>query len=328
MAIKEEQTRDGKKLRDTDTGKLVGSVATNGKDNIPTVAPVLSQAFSNEENAEDRIALAGEKFNKVKENAESGDRETALANEFYRVVTGSQLNGMHLENSDRDEMGIYFENPGQLIGLSPSEEQYSIRSVAQGERSKPGDTDLTVYSLRKYMGLALQGNPSILAPLFAPEDLVLKSSPFSSQLVELSPKIISARAGWRHLGYLEGQRERMTGGGQQRRVPNRPELIDQYGYDVKYASHALRLGLQGIELMTTGRLFLPMTPENLERTMKVKLGKVSFEEALRDVDDIKAQLKSIMESKGYNVPEKPDYKSVNKWVVDATLTHWKKNNIL
>jgi uncharacterized protein len=34
---------------------------------------------------------------------------------------------------------------------------------------------------------------------------------------------------------------------------NRPELVAVHGYDTKYAMHALRLGLQGIELLTTGR---------------------------------------------------------------------------
>lgn len=327
MSIREEQTRGGKKLRDTETGKLAGSIG-EGKDNIPTTGIPIPKAYSSEDKSEDSISIASEKFNKVKAKAESGDKESALAHEFYRVVTGSQLNGMHLENSDRDEMGIYFENPDQLIGLTPTEEQYSVRSVPQGERSKSGDTDLTVYSLRKYMGLALQGNPSILAPLFAPVNLVLKSSSFSNELVTLAPKIISAKTGWRHLGYLEGQRERMVGGGQQRRVPNRPELIAEYGYDVKYASHALRLGLQGIELMKTGRLWLPMTRENLERTMKVKLGKVPFEEALKEVDDVKAELKSIMETKGYQVPDAPDYASVNAWMIKATLSYWQVNNIL
>ena len=39
---------------------------------------------------------------------------------------------------------------------------------------------------------------------------------------------------------------------------NRPELVAVHGYDTKYAMHALRLGLQGIELLTTGRITLPV----------------------------------------------------------------------
>ena len=36
------------------------------------------------------------------------------------------------------------------------------------------------------------------------------------------------------------------------------ELVAVHGYDTKYAMHALRLGLQGIELLTTGRITLPV----------------------------------------------------------------------
>jgi hypothetical protein len=31
-----------------------------------------------------------------------------------------------------------------------------------------------------------------------------------------------------------------------------------HGYDTKYAMHVLRLGLQGVELLTTGRFTLPV----------------------------------------------------------------------
>ncbi len=39
---------------------------------------------------------------------------------------------------------------------------------------------------------------------------------------------------------------------------NRPELVAAHGYDRKYAMHALRLRVQGVELLTTGRVSLPV----------------------------------------------------------------------
>ena len=46
-------------------------------------------------------------------------------------------------------------------------------------------------------------------------------------------------------------------GQSKRNVPNRPELIEKYGWDVKYGSHALRLAYQGFEIASTGTLSLP-----------------------------------------------------------------------
>jgi hypothetical protein len=36
------------------------------------------------------------------------------------------------------------------------------------------------------------------------------------------------------------------------------ERSREHGYDTKYAMHALRIGYQGIELLATGRITLPM----------------------------------------------------------------------
>jgi hypothetical protein len=87
----------------------------------------------------------------------------------------------------------------------------------------------------------------------------------------------SRRAGRAYLGYMERQRDRMTGARGQMRV-NRPELIAAHGYDTKYAGHVLRLGYQGIEFLETGRLTLPMPSRERSRVLDVRNGRVAFEE--------------------------------------------------
>lgn len=256
-------------------------------------------------------------------NVDDGDREVAEANEIIRVTVGSGLHGMAIEgHDDNDEMGVYIQTPEQLLGLEKTAEHWNYRTQPAGARSGPGDTDLVVYSLRKYLRLATQGNPSILTLLFAPKDKHLRLSPWGQDLLDLAPDIISARAGWRHLGYLDGQRERMVGGGKQNRVPNRPELIEAHGYDTKYASHALRLGLQGIELLETGRLDLPMTDWNLRYCMEVKRGEVGFDEALRRVDLVRKDLARRLENGEHSLPPEPDMHCINAWMVSTTRDYW------
>jgi hypothetical protein len=63
-------------------------------------------------------------------------------------------------------------------------------------------------------------------------------------------RFVSRLAAVRFLGYLRGQKAAMTS--QPEAHTNRPELVAVHGYDTKYAMHALRLGLQGVELLTTG----------------------------------------------------------------------------
>ena len=107
------------------------------------------------------------------------------------------------------------------------------------------------------MRLALKGHPTVLLLLFDPDELTLVETEVGQRLRQLRPAILSKRAGRGDLGYLRGQKERLLGTRGQKRV-NRPELVEAHGFDTKYAMHALRLGYQGLELLQTGRVTLPM----------------------------------------------------------------------
>jgi hypothetical protein len=257
-------------------------------------------------------------------NVSVGDREVALSNEILRTVCGSGVHGMAIAGTDdHDEMGVYVETPEQVIGLAPTSQHYVSRTQPEGVRSGPGDTDLTIYSLRKYLRLACAGNPTVLTVLFAPAADVLIETELGTSLRELAPVILSLNAGRRFLGYLDGQRERLLGvGPHQSRVPNRPELIAAHGYDTKYASHALRLGLQGLEVVTEGRLTLPITGDALQACMEVKRGEVDFDEALRRVDEVRARLAAALDSGRSPLRDEPDMTTINAWLVDAHRARW------
>ncbi|WP_100349530.1 nucleotidyltransferase domain-containing protein [Luteimicrobium subarcticum] len=252
-----------------------------------------------------------------------GDRDVALSNEILRTVCGSGVHGMAIAGTDdHDEMGVYVETEEQVVGLAPSSHHYVSRTQPEGVRSGPGDTDLTIFSLRKYLRLACAGNPTVLTVLFAPQDAVLVETATGTSLRALAPSILSLNAGRRFLGYLDGQRDRLLGISRQGRVPNRPELVAAHGYDTKYASHALRLGLQGLEVVTTGRLTLPIDGDALRTCMEVKRGEVPFDEALRRVDDVRVRLAAALDDGGSPLPDAPDMAVVNAWLVATHRAHW------
>lgn len=252
-----------------------------------------------------------------------GDREVALANEILRVIVGSGAHGMAIEgHDDNDEMGVYVQDATQVLGLAATEEHYVSRTQPEGVRSGPGDTDLVIYALRKFIRLAAAGNPTILIPFWSPDSDLLLITPLGCQLRDLGRAQFATRhAGHRFLGYLDGQRDRLTGRGRQSHVPNRPELVAAHGYDTKYASHALRLGLQAIELVTTGQLSLPMSAEDLEPCMEIKRGQVGYAEALRRIDAAGSHLAELLDG-DLAVRDEPDMDVVNAWLVDAHRHHW------
>jgi uncharacterized protein len=256
-------------------------------------------------------------------------RELVERGTILRATVGSTVHGLHHGGQyDRDEMAVFIEPPEYLVGLDRARgirgglygfEHFVERTQPEGVRSGPGDLDLVAYSLRKYVRLALKGHPTILLLLFVPEELILVKTELGDELRELSPAIVSQRAGRGYLGYLRGQKERLLGTRGQKRV-NRPELVEAHGFDTKYAMHAARLGYQGLELLETGRLTLPMPEPQRSQTMSIRTGERAFEEAIAEIEEAERRLAEALERT--SLPRDPDYERVNRFLVDAYRRAW------
>lgn len=122
-------------------------------------------------------------------NAEHGDATIARDGEILRTEVGSGLHGIAIAGTDdHDEMGVFIEPPECAIGLAGPMDHYVWRTQPEGHRSGPGDTDLVMYSLRKFLKLAIAGNPTILLPLFAPDESVYNVTDLGAELRELLPR--------------------------------------------------------------------------------------------------------------------------------------------
>jgi hypothetical protein len=213
---------------------------------------------------------------------------------LLRTLVGSGVHGTAVEvQDDRDEMGICAEGPTWIVGLRGGFDQFIYRTQPEGVRSGAGDLDLVIYSLRKWLRLALDGNPTMILPLFVPDAEVVACDHRGEELRANTDRIVSKTAGKRFLGYMRAQRDRLLDvrGGKH---TNRPELIELYGYDTKYAMHLIRLGVQGVELMETGRITLPIPEPHLSRLRQVRQGKIPFTEATAWADDIEVRLKGAI----------------------------------
>jgi len=246
-------------------------------------------------------------------------RDLALRGEILRTQVGSGVHGVTVaEQDDRDEMGICLEPPEYVIGLRRFD-QYEYRTQPQGVRSGPGDIDLVIYSLRKWLRLALQGNPTVLLPLFVPDSEVVDSTATGRYLREHPEMILSRQAGHRFIGYLRSQREQMLGLRGQRHT-NRPELVDLHGFDTKFAYHMVRLGVQGVELLRTGRLTLPMPEPWRSDLTALRYGERSKEWALDAASEAEAELTALLDSSP--LPAEPDREAADRWLIEAHREYW------
>lgn len=257
-------------------------------------------------------------------NVEYGDPEVALKNEILRSVVGSGVHGIAIAGTDdHDEMGVYVEPPEYVLGIGNEREDYISRTQPEGVRSGPGDTDLVLYGLRKYLRLAVKGNPTALIPLYAPESDLIVTTDLGWELRDGRHWFLSQEAVERFLGYMHSQHERMLGGGRRGRVPNRPELIEKHGWDVKYGSHALRLAHQGHEVATRGTLTLPLEPEVRTRVLAVKRGEVSRDEVSAEIAALETKVRALLDGGKTAVRKHPNRAAIQAWATDAHRRHWR-----
>lgn len=238
----------------------------------------------------------------------------AFDNEILRGVVGSTAHGTAIEGQDdRDEMGVFIEPPENVCGLSPID-HYIYRDQPEGIRSQPGDLDLTLYSLRKFCHLATQGNPSVIILLWLPEHLTCTE--IGKDLIDMRLDFISRESGKCFLGYLTAQKMKLNG--ERSKKVNRPELVERYGYDTKFAMHALRLGFEGIELLTHRQLTLPVAEPNLSTLRAVRGGDVDKDQALRLIEAAEEQLRGLVEDCEWIA----DRDAINRFMVRAHREHW------
>lgn len=244
-------------------------------------------------------------------------REIAAENTILLATVGSTAHGLALEGTDdHDEMGICLEPASHVIGLQLFEQDV-FRSKPQGVRSEHGDTDRTVYSARKFCRLALNGNPSILTLLYAPDRIICDQ--YGESLLEIRSAFSARRAGKAFLGYMTQQRQRLLGERGQMNV-KRPELVERYGFDTKYAMHMLRLGCQGVEFLETGGLTLPMADPERSKIMAVRMGEIELNEILTWAGELERRVEDLLMTSP--LPEQPDYDAVNNWLEGAYRGWW------
>lgn len=175
------------------------------------------------------------------------------------------------------------------------------------------------------MALAVQGNPAILALLFAPASHLVHVTPLGEELQALAPAIVSKQVAARFIGYAESQLARIESGSTYKRT-NRPELIAAHGYDTKYAAHALRIAIEGEEILYTGRVTYPAPESRGALLRRMRAGELPVDEAIdliaRAIDRLKAADYSC------TLPERPDLAAVQEWMRDARSVVYRRTSLL
>lgn len=90
----------------------------------------------------------------------------------------------------------------------------------------------------------------------------------------------------------------------------------------KFAAHMVRLGVQGVELLTTGRITLPIPEPDRTWLLELRRGEHTKQEALDRAERLEARIDALMASDRSPLPERPDHVAIDGWMADVHRRFW------
>lgn len=237
-------------------------------------------------------------------------------NILFAVKHGSHLYGNNTENSDVDIYGVcmppreflFPHEAGWINGFGqpPSFEVWTQHHIDQ--------YDFNIFGLPRFFHLLIGGNLNIVECLFAPTDCVLYTTPIFQKVLCNRHLFLSKRVVPKYCGYLKSQlhaaNRNFTG--------NRKTIAEKFGYDTKFMSHAVRLGLN-CEQLLDGDLDLRRDKDLIR---DVRLGKFSFSE-MQDfvLNSVKRIAEKLPDS---TIPDDIDREAVKNLLNELITIYYQK----
>lgn len=240
-------------------------------------------------------------------------------NILFSAIVGSKLYGMDTPESDTDIRGVCLQSISDKLGLN-NKEKYENSNGLEGKDK----IESIHFCLDKYMKLVLSGNPTILEMAFVPEIYMQHDSELGKKARQfvrnhcISKEVFPAYMGYFH-SQLEQLKKRKTEG-------KRQELIDKYGYDVKFAAHAARIALQAIDLFKTGVIY-PKTRGfiDLQTIRNIREGKLKYESVIDLLTVFEGFMKQAKDES--TIREKVNVELVNFFLVDIYKEYIKGGHV-
>lgn len=230
---------------------------------------------------------------------------------LFSCTVGSRLYGINNEDSDWDYRGFGLPEPDELVGLKNWEQ-----SVGKDEVKKE---EGTIYSLGKFVRLCLKGNPTVLETNFVDSSFIR----FKTQLGEnitrfIRENFITKQVFLAYSAYFRAQLAKLQ---RPNREGKRQELIDKYGYDTKFASHAYRLGIQCQQAMNYGKISPTLNFLAKNFCIDIRSGVHSKELILDILNGLDKTMYRAYQTS--TIPEKPDFNKINSWLTQIHLNYLK-----
>lgn len=240
------------------------------------------------------------------------------------TIMGSHAYGTNTPTSDTDFYGfvvppieyIFPHTTGNIFGFEKNVQnfdQYQGHHLDCGDGY--GEYDLTIYNITRYFYLCSDGNPNMLDSLFTDNDSLVFVDDIGQIVRDNRKLFLSQKAYHTFRGMAFSHISRLKN---RQREGNRLELINKYGFDVKDASHIVRLIMELKQILIDGDLDLKA---NSKMILGVKNGNWTKEEVISFFEQQIKLLDNIIEEGNVYVPYSPDQKKIKsllEWCLEES----------
>lgn len=228
----------------------------------------------------------------------------------YEVIMGSFAYGCSSDTSDTDVYGfcvppknVVFPhvNPNYIHLFDPvplNFEQYQEHHIKDKSYKPEREYDFTIYSIVKYFKLCTDGNPNMIDSLFVPRRCITHMTPIGEMVRENRHLFLSKKCWHTFKGYAYSQLHKMA---IKEPTGNRKLMVDEHGYDVKFAYHLVRLLDEIQQILSTGDLDLE---QNREQLKAIRRGEWSEKKARKYFEWKEKALEDLAQTSN-KIPHRP-----------------------
>jgi predicted nucleotidyltransferase len=243
----------------------------------------------------------------------------------YETIMGSVAYGVSNDMSDVDVYGfcipkkemIFPHLRGEIPGFGSQTQRFEVwqEHHIKDPDGKQRTYDCSIYSIVKFFQLCMENNPNMIDSLFTPDRCVLFSTPVG-QMVREQRRMFLHKGSWHKFkGYAYSQMHKMQS--KERVASKRKELIEKYGYDVKFGYHVVRLLNEVEQIMTEGDLDLE---RNREQLKAIRNGEWTMDDLKNYFSSKERELESVYTAS--KLPHGPDEAKVKQLLLDCLEQHF------
>ena len=245
----------------------------------------------------------------------------------YEVLMGSVAYGVSSDTSDMDVYGfcipprdyVFPHLRGEIAGFStpgPSFDQFQQHHIKEpselGGRGR--QYDITIYSIIKFFKLCMENNPNIIDSLFVPRNCVLYSTSIGEMVREHRQLFLHKGAWHKFKGYAFGQMHKMR---TKQPQGKRKTIVEEHGYDVKFAYHVVRLLNEVEQILSEQNLTLD---RNREQLKAIRRGEWSLEQIEDYFNSKERELESLYSAS--KLPALPDELAITELLLNCLEQHY------